>query len=79
MVASFVAMRVSAFVPPDDAPYLRLLAACARVRHRHGLPALTTAELAALLEPELRERRAPLPPNVLHFPAAGARRREGDR
>ena len=64
---------------PGSAPYLRLLDECARVRRRLGLPSLTFAELAALLEPELAERRRPLPSNVVRFPGCVRGRRAHDR
>ena len=55
----------SAFVDPEDLPYLRLLEHCARARRDLGLPSLTRAELEALLERRVQPPRAALPPNVV--------------
>jgi hypothetical protein len=54
-MANPLAPTFSALRDPADAPYLRLLENCARVRRAMGLPALSQAELEALLD--CRERR----------------------
>jgi len=58
---------ISALLDPDDEPYLRILVACAVLRGRLGLPALSVAELRALFD----EDAVPAPPpqsNVIAFP-----------
>jgi hypothetical protein len=55
----------SALRDPADAPYLRLLENCARVRRAMGLPALSQAELEALLDSRERRVEDRYPVNVV--------------
>jgi hypothetical protein len=57
---------ISALLDPDDEPYLRILVACAVLRGRLGLPALSVAELRALFDDDALP--VPTQSNVIAFP-----------